>query len=346
MISIIKKGGYMILIFSEKYDRTTDKVIDWLIFQNKKYLRINVDEDVVSDIEISIPARKSSDDIFKISFTNGKSFALSDVTSCWYRRGGLPFLSSLIPEEKDLTNAYESDQIAKYIHRYLIKEFQYIQKYFYLLMDRKKVKIIGSFFNSSISKLYQLQVAKDVGLTIPETAILNSKELMGNIFGGKNVITKSIQDFDMAQDERLHRIYTLYVNELTAKDTEDLPNEFYYSLIQNKIEKKFEIRAFFLENMIYSMAIFSQNDPKTKLDFRRYNDSRPNRTVPYQLPKHIEVKIIQFMNALQLNTGSLDLIYSKSGDFVFLEVNPVGQFGMTSTPCNYALEEQISHFLI
>ena len=32
-------------------------------------------------------------------------------------------------------------------------------------------------------------------------------------------------------------------------------------------------------------------------------------------------------------------------DFIFLEVNPVGQFGMTSSPCNYSLEKKIAqHF--
>ena len=36
---------------------------------------------------------------------------------------------------------------------------------------------------------------------------------------------------------------------------------------------------------------------------------------------------------MSLNTGSIDLIKTKSGDYVFLEVNPVGQFSMVSFPC-------------
>ena len=31
---------------------------------------------------------------------------------------------------------------------------------------------------------------------------------------------------------------------------------------------------------------------------------------------------------------------------VFLEVNPVGQFGMVSLPCNYQLEKRIAQYLI
>ena len=34
------------------------------------------------------------------------------------------------------------------------------------------------------------------------------------------------------------------------------------------------------------------------------------------------------MNVLKLNTGSLDFIKAKDGNYYFLEINPTGQFGM------------------
>jgi glutathione synthase/RimK-type ligase-like ATP-grasp enzyme len=90
------------------------------------------------------------------------------------------------------------------------------------------------------------------------------------------------------------------------------------------------------------MAIFSQKNKKTKIDFRNYDDELPNRNVPYQLPKSVEGKLIQMLDFLDYTTGSIDLIKTKSGDYVFLEINPVGQFGMVSYPCNYYLEEKIA----
>ena len=48
------------------------------------------------------------------------------------------------------------------------------------------------------------------------------------------------------------------------------------------------------------------------------------------------------MDALHLETGSLDLVKTIDGRLVFLEVNPVGQFGMVSIPCNYHLERNIA----
>ena len=52
------------------------------------------------------------------------------------------------------------------------------------------------------------------------------------------------------------------------------------------------------------------------------------------------------MNKLDLISGSLDFILDIEGDFVFLEVNPVGQFGMVDFPCNYGLHRKIAEYLI
>ena len=52
------------------------------------------------------------------------------------------------------------------------------------------------------------------------------------------------------------------------------------------------------------------------------------------------------MRLADLETGSLDLIYSKTGQYYFLEVNPGGQFSMVSIPCNYNLEKKVAEYLI
>jgi D-alanine-D-alanine ligase-like ATP-grasp enzyme len=52
------------------------------------------------------------------------------------------------------------------------------------------------------------------------------------------------------------------------------------------------------------------------------------------------------MRLTNLDCGSIDLIYSTDEKYYFLEVNPVGQFGMVSYPCNYQLEKKIAIELI
>jgi glutathione synthase/RimK-type ligase-like ATP-grasp enzyme len=51
------------------------------------------------------------------------------------------------------------------------------------------------------------------------------------------------------------------------------------------------------------------------------------------------------MTDLCLDTGSIDIVRTTDGRYVFLEVNPVGQFGMVSVPCNYNLELKVAKYL-
>ncbi len=85
------------------------------------------------------------------------------------------------------------------------------------------------------------------------------------------------------------------------------------------------------------MAIFSQNDPQTKYDFREYNDDYPNTTVPYKIPEELEDKLIKLAGLFNLKTGSFDLIKTIDNKHILLEINAGGQFGMVSYPCNYYL---------
>jgi glutathione synthase/RimK-type ligase-like ATP-grasp enzyme len=52
------------------------------------------------------------------------------------------------------------------------------------------------------------------------------------------------------------------------------------------------------------------------------------------------------MNALGLVTGSLDFVRTVDDRLVFLEVNPVGQFGAFSGFCNYNIEKDVAAHLL
>ena len=52
------------------------------------------------------------------------------------------------------------------------------------------------------------------------------------------------------------------------------------------------------------------------------------------------------MKNLKLDTGSIDMIVTLDGEYVFLEINPIGQFGMVSYHCNYHLEKRIAEYII
>ena len=136
--------------------------------------------------------------------------------------------------------------------------------------------------------------------------------------------------------------YMTFTESIDDNNIDKIPNFFYPSLVQKQISKKIEIRSFYLNGIFYSMAIHSQQIQQTSTDFRKYSYTYPNRTIPFKLPETLEAKLKRLMEQLEMTTGSIDLIYSLDKEFYFLEVNPVGQFGMVSYPCNYYIEKIIA----
>lgn len=190
-----------------------------------------------------------------------------------------------------------------------------------------------------------MEIAKEIGLKIPDTLITTKKiELVNFSKKHKELITKNIKDVLIIEDR--NNLCFSYTELVTKEFIESLPEYFPPSFFQKKINKKFEIRSFYLNGEFYSMAIFSQSDSQTDIDFRKYNYDTPNRVSRFKLPKNIENKLNKFMKNISLNTGSFDLIYSENNEFIFLELNPIGQYDALSKSCAYDLDKKIAQHLI
>lgn len=243
----------------------------------------------------------------------------------WLRRGNFPASFEAVSKQE------------------LMKEYQFLSRYFHYLAEQN-INCLGSLVKEyDHNKLIDLHKAKSVGLSVPETHIVCTKAELVDLFSkSKNWITKSIKDPIAIQENDKH--YSAgFTSRLTESILDELPETFYPSLIQEEIEKEVELRISYLKGRFYSMAIFSQNDKQTAIDYRHYNDEKPNRNVPYQIPETIKAKLNQLMQKLELNTGSIDVILSKKNEYVFLEVNPVGQLDWVSGNCNYYVERKIAN---
>lgn len=207
---------------------------------------------------------------------------------------------------------------------------------------------IGSLYAEyNHNKLIDLKLAESNNLKTPISYLVSQKQSLIDILESdptNNYITKALKDSIRVKenDVLIHYGYTLRI----MRDfVESLPETFYPSLLQEEIEKVYEVRVFYLKGKCYAMAIFSQKNDKTQLDYRYYDDKVSNRNVPYQLESSMEEKIDSFMQSKKLNCGSIDLMVNKNGEYYFLEVNPVGQFGWLSSNCNYYIEKDIASIL-
>lgn len=325
----------MILIISTRDDVSTNNVIDWLLFCEKKHIRLNSDYFFDFQKHFSFSLNDSKTEFI----SSDSNLPLKEITSVWYRRSSLESenLEELLSSYTSTLGGSSGD--LKYS---LKQELRILKNSFFSYLN--KFKLLGNFSNSSLNKIDVLYLANSLNIRIPPTLVTTKKrELLKFKEIHRNIIIKPIfEGTRLVKDEILYNSYTEGLNESIITE---LPNHFFPSLFQLNLTKDFEIRSFFLDGEFYSMAIFSQQDPQTTTDFRKYNTKKGNRTVPYILPDELKKKLRRLMARLELNTGSIDLVRTIDGKIYFLEINPVGQYGMTSFPCNYYLDKKIAEFL-
>ncbi len=314
----------MILILSFfGYEQCTDPVIDWLLYYKAPFLKLT-QQDLYDSSKVSIDITNR-----RIIF-NGVDL-IKEVRCVYFRR----FEDNI---NLNLRSGYPMSQ-ALFELKYELNDL--IKHIFFLL----KEKIwFPAPYNVSIDKLTSILYAQDCGLKVPKCLISNNKQDLVNFLSKyPSSIIKPIRfsGYYIMRDTT----YNVYTNSISVEDITQLECDIFFpSLIQEKVNKDFEIRAFYLDGNIYASAIIV--DDKNYDDVKRIFGSEHIRWIPFKFPYEIENKIKLFMNKLSLNTGSLDIIKTVDGEFTFIEVNPVGQFMAPSNRCNFDLEKLIAKWLI
>jgi ATP-GRASP peptide maturase of grasp-with-spasm system len=305
-------------------------------------VRINHD-----DIIEIMTFRSSGNNTYFEFRCNGYNVASTDIYSYWYRRGSINMRYPTLQNSEKVT---ESNNLFSAYTDYHNKEWEHVHDFIHFLLSRLSIRRINSFNDLKTNKLVNLEIARDAGLNVPETLLSNDIATIRSFFAiNERVITKpvrfpgksfSVPGFHCSFSQSTSLIDLPMIERYLVKNT----NYFQPTYFQQYINKVFEIRCFYLLDTFFSMAIFSQQNDKTKVDYRNYDDSIPNRTVPFLLPKDVETKLSKLMATLSLDTGSIDLIFDGT-EYYFLEVNTVGQFSNLSKVCNYNLEQKIAYEL-
>lgn len=324
----------MILILSQsQMEPSTDRVMDRIRDLGGRCIRLN-GSDVSARQRVSV--RESRDGTHLHLEVGGRPVARDEVRVVWYRR----WTGTSLPTKED----FEPDPVlASKVQAHLKREHKALSTAIMSLFS--EATWLSPPRRTRPNKLSVLRTAREAGLAVPETLVTTSRDdLLEFIDEHGEVVTKTVGDVaDISSGDTAFHMYT---GRLSRSRVESMPERFFPTLVQEAVEKRYEVRTFYLDGRLWSMAIFSQLDAQTSVDFRRYNHERPNRSVPYRLPASVRKRVVDLMEALDLKTGSLDFIRSDEGRYVFLEVNPVGQFGMVSDPCRYRLEKRVAEYLV
>lgn len=327
----------MILILTKSLlEISSELVSDWLNHYDAEYAILTGDE-LLTSSQLSFHLENGKAESLTLKQDSVKEIAMDEIGAVWFRRR-IDETSFLFYESLGL------DEGGKYVLLAHLKT-EFFKFYSLLPLYLENVYWLSHPDKASMNKLKALVLAKKCGLEIPETIIsnyMNLPEIM-NREENERFISKPLSETTVISERE--RRYNMLTKEVNRKDlvTESIT---FPSIIQECIDKEFEIRAFFLSGKFYSMAIFSQENDKTKMDYRNYDTENENRCLPYRLPREIEQKLKKLMRAVKLEMGSIDIIKTRDGRYVFLEINPVGQFDWVGLNCNYAIEKDIALHLI
>lgn len=319
----------MILIFSITNDRTGLRVIKWLskwgvdfvnvtALQRLKLVKINLSKN-------------------EIILSNGeRQFNLADLTAVWFRK------TKFYATYDKLKSQADDYGLSSSLNALFKDEHQIITEY--INNKFKELRCLGNPNTLGLNKIQTLELAQNLGLHIPETLVSSNKvDVLEFQNRHKEIITKPIFEISRIYNEEFS--ITSPTKIITEQKIKELPDNFPLSLFQECINHLYELRCFYLNGEFYCNAIFFDRVDKIHVDRREFQQDHNHRRVPYELNKNLKEKLIKLMKSLELNTGSIDLLKRKTGEYCFLEINPVGQFGMTSFIGNYNVEKKIAAYL-
>ncbi len=300
----------MILIITHTQDYTVDYVANLLNKQEIPFFRLNTD--LLGELDYTVKLN----DHLQYNLAEKTEF-----TSLWFRR----------------TLFTSVDNINSEIGNFL--NLDYESFLFNLITSIKFERIISDPYNiyKAENKIYQLNVAKEIGFDIPITLLTNSKQYLIDFIKENQAIIKPIRNGKINYDDKNFLIYT---NKLHISDVTDdvllTP-----AIYQKEILKKYELRVTVVGNEVFAAKVDSQKNLETKLDWRR----RKLLFQPYQLPNNISNLCLRLVNELGLNFGAIDLVYSQDNEYIFLEINPNGQWVWIETDTGLSISKKLITYL-
>lgn len=273
-----------------------------------------------------------------------RAIDLQKVHAAWLWRGWRP--QRLLPrfrhlsEQRDAWTFYENEWAA-------------FHKGFGLLLAHHGVFCVNPppFGTAYEEKCCQLWTAAAVGLRIPPTLYTTRLPIVRDFYDehAGSIIYKPFKPYISVVDLEVEgqvRASKLLTNRVRAGDLVE-PEGFLPTpcVFQPYIPKQVELRIVVVGKRVFACAIHSQASDRTREDWRRYDlDNTPHE--PYTLPADIERKILQLMERLGLIFGSVDMILTPEGEYVFLEVNPNGQFDWIARLAGLPIYEHLAAMLL
>jgi glutathione synthase/RimK-type ligase-like ATP-grasp enzyme len=254
-----------------------------------------------SSLGLSIHADAGQFD-YRFTLPGGSSLDLGRVRSVWYRRLRPLTLDDALTDNVARTFAWSESNEA-------------LQGVFYSLdcfwMNHPAADEVAQ------RKIRQLQIARDVGLSIPETCITNDPAVARAFVESHepgDVIRKAFRNIQEAPRETAR---------VMPEDLARIDSVAYAPVtFQKFVPADLDLRTTVIDGEMFTAAIRSTAD--YQVDYRSGLGSATME--PYRLPDDVAENLNALMDRLNLKFGAVDFRVTPDGEHVFLEVNPAGEY--------------------
>jgi glutathione synthase/RimK-type ligase-like ATP-grasp enzyme len=200
------------------------------------------------------------------------------------------------------------------------------RKHFFegLYLTFSGAKWINPMFLTQIAerKIYQLHTASRLGLSTPKSILTNKSATALQFLRGNNAsIIKPVSNGLQVLKETTYSIYT---TEISATGFEDLDLAATFEtpvFLQEKVTNRADIRVTIVGQYIFTVKITKDGDD---VDWRKPDIKKRYELI--QLPKKLEKNLLSMNAFFGMIYSAIDLILTPEGEYIFLEINPVGEW--------------------
>ena len=319
----------MILLFTHNQDYyNIDLVADHLKSMGYDSVRINLDDFPVKWSISESLVGETTDTIIDVA---GHHIIIKDVRAVWIRKLAYPII--------------DADLDRQYVEGCYREANELLQAFLKNLPTGIAVLDRVEDINRAHNKLYQLHQAKKAGMRVPDTLITNNGEDLKDFFNQQNgnIVMKMMTTLSATMEGSS---FFLYTQKITEADLNDADLLHYCPLtFQEEIEKDHELRVAYVDGKCFIGKIDAKGSKKGATDWRV---SEPG-SVSWEngvLPADKQQKLRKFMNNINLKFGAIDYIVTPQGEYVFLEVNPIGEWGMLEKELGLPISKAIADYLV
>lgn len=305
--------------------------------QGIEVVRINLEDllpNKINDINVTITDND-------IAFTvQGVTHYMSEFHLIWKRRISNNFISF-----GRLFDTYK-EVIPKYILQQLIKEVYDLRNLILHVAQNKGIPVVNDYDVVCMNKPFQSIKANEFGLRCPSMVLSNSiTDINKFVSSHKGTITKPIGGLGYLFDnEEIMSIKTTSVDaDYTASVTEEM---IFPSFLQERIESKYELKCILVGDELHCIKQYYLGGDIPTTDIKEAYKDKKITNEEYHLDPAVKEKVIQLCRAFKLDLCTMDIIKSKDGGYVFLEINPDGVVEYYGSYLSVSIHERIFKMLL